>query len=929
MKKLLSLLTAFFFLSIAVSTAQTGTVRGTIYEDASGMTIPFASVVVKETGSGTTSDLDGAYELNLAPGTYTVTVSYIGFADYNLSELVVADGKTEVIDIRLAEESQVLNEIVVTAKQARTSEAALATIKRRSTNLLDGISSQTFEKIGDSNAGEALKRVTGVSVVGGKHVYVRGLGDRYTKTILNGMDIPGLDPDKNSFEMDLLPTNLIDNILVYKSFTPNLPGDFTGGIVDVVTKDFPEERFMNISAGIGYNPSMHFNSNYIHGERSGTDALAFDDGLRELKLDPNQEIPDPTRRDNLTSDLTRKFGDNQGILTGTNNLNKSISFATGNQVKRGDVKMSYIFSANYKNKSSFYEGAEFDTYIYDEQNNPGQFKLTQDVSNTGNIGQESALWSTLAGGAIKIKNHRFALQAMRIQNGISKASQQRVNLIQSSDAILRKQVVEYAQREVTNFNLMGKHLVSEGKLEVNWKLAPTFITVDEPDIRYSAFEERDGDLIIAPAVGADVTRTWRNLQETNYAGKLDLKYTITDDNVIKLGFSGTHKSRDFGIQNYLFRVINQSELNLNGDPNNIFNEENIWTPEKRIGTYVKGNFEASNTFDATQQVLAAYVMNELTITPTFKAIYGVRAEKADNHYTGTNNGGTISYNDEKVLDEFNILPSINLVYNLGEKTNLRGSYNRTVARPSFKEKSIAQIQDRISGRTFIGNIDLKQTDIDNFDLRYETFATGGQTFAVSGFYKRFTNPVELESFSDRSPSNFIPRNIAEKADVYGVEVEVLKRLDILSPSLNKFTVGTNVTLVKSEVERSNAADLPAEEKMRPMAGQSPYIVNASLGYNDVETGLEVNAGYNVQGKRLFIAGFGSNADVYDMPFHSLNLKASKKFGKENRYKLSLGADNLLGDDREKEYQAFSGDTGIFERLSPGRTISLSVSAKLF
>ena len=924
-------LTMSLFLSFQVF-GQSGTLRGTVYDESNGQTVPFATIFVEETKGGTTTDLDGAYELNLEAGTYNLTFSFIGYSEYKVTDVLVVADKVEILDVRMKEEGQTIETVVVTAKQARNSEVALATIRRKSINLLDGVTSQTFEKTGDGNAAEALKRVTGVSIEGGKHVYVRGLGDRYTKTILNGMDIPGLDPDKNSFEMDLLPTNLIDNILVFKSFTPDLPGEFTGGMVNVVTKDFPEEKFTKLSVGLGYNPDMHFNSNFIGQEKSSTDFLGFDDGMRKLPIPQDQVILNPALNDNITNRVTKRFQDNAGVINASNNLNKTISFATGNQFKRNDVKYSYILSSSYKNNSKFYENAEYNTFIFDEQNHPGEYKLVNDREITGSVGEESVLLSGLIGGAVKFKNHRISLQAMRLQNGISKAASQLDAKSQSSSALLKREILEYAERTVTNFNLSGKHLVNDGKFTINWSAAPTFIEVDEPDIRFTAFEKReDGSFQIAPAVGADISRSWRNLKEQNYSGKLDFALDLGKENKtnkIKFGFLGTYKNRDFGIQNYIFRIANQSSLNLEGQAGNIFNADNIWTKESDTGVYVKGGFEPANTFNASQTLLAGYVMNELEITEKFKAIYGARIEKATNIYSGQNNAGSVVYEDENVLDELNVLPSLNLVYSVNEKSNIRTSYTKTVARPTFKEKSIAQIQDRISGRVFIGNIDLEQTEVDNFDLRLERFGTGGQTISISGFYKHFKNPIELESFSDLVPNNFQPKNIAETANVYGVEFEGIKKLDFVGDFLSGFTLGANVTVVKSEVERSNAEELPVGEQTRPMVGQSPFVVNTSLAYKNIEGGWEAALAFNRQAKKLLIAGFGSNADIYDQPFNSLNIKTSKKFGKDNKFKISLSIDNLLGDRREQFYEAFSGDVGIFEAYNPGRTVSFGFSTSL-
>ena len=240
--------------------AQTGTIRGTVIDDATGEGLFGVTAVVKGTTLGTVSDFEGNFELKLEPGTYDLKISFISYETMTISGVnVVTDEVVVFGTLRLKESAQELEEVIVTAEVIRQSESALLTVKRKSANVLDGISAQSFRKIGDANAAAAIKRVSGVSIQEGKYVYVRGLGDRYTKSNLNGLDIPGLDPDRNTLQMDIFPTNLIDNIIVVKSFTADLPADFTGGVVNIETKDFPEERTLNVSGSLGYNPSMHFN----------------------------------------------------------------------------------------------------------------------------------------------------------------------------------------------------------------------------------------------------------------------------------------------------------------------------------------------------------------------------------------------------------------------------------------------------------------------------------------------------------------------------------------------------------------------------------------------------------------------------------------------------------------------------------------------
>ena len=272
--------------------AQKGIIRGTVYDDASGETLIGVTVVIDGTTIGSATDFDGRFEIQADPGIYTLRVSYVSYAVLTIQDTDVKAGQVTLLDnIRLKEDVAQLEEIVITAKSIKTTEEALLTVKMKSANVMDGISASSFRKIGDSDAASAVKRVVGVSVEDGKYVFVRGLGDRYTKSTLNGLDIPGLDPDRNTVQMDMFPTSIIDNIIVMKSFTSDLPGDFTGGVVNIETKDFPEEQVFNVSVNGGYNPSMHFNKNYLASPKSGTDALGFDNGLRDFPAGNDASIP--------------------------------------------------------------------------------------------------------------------------------------------------------------------------------------------------------------------------------------------------------------------------------------------------------------------------------------------------------------------------------------------------------------------------------------------------------------------------------------------------------------------------------------------------------------------------------------------------------------------------------------------------------------
>ena len=938
-----TLLLCFFGFALS---AQTGTIRGTLTDAKSGEAIMFANVLIKETGTGNTTDLDGKFSLSLDEGNYTLVFSYIGYTELSVTEVKVNAGEDTELNVQLTENSEVLDEVVVTATQIKNTETALLAIQRRAPGLLDGISTQSIKRSGDSNVGSAIKRVSGVSVEGGKHVIVRGLGDRYSKTILNGMDVPGLDPDRNSVQLDIFPTNLIDNIIVYKSFTPDLPGDFAGGMVNIVTKDFPGAKTFSVSAGGSYNPDMHLNSNFITYQGGRTDFLALDDGTRSNPFNINTQFPSITTQSVELNRLTNLLDPTMATMREKNGMNYNLSASFGDQINLKKFDFGYTLSANYRNETEYYDNYQFNTYFKDPSSENNE--LIKDVQGVGQLGINNVLWSTQAGAAIKTGNHKISISALHSRNGEQKAARIDQERFEFGQAILEKHNLEYSERSVSNFLLAGKHKLVDGKLEVNWKLSPTFTEMSQPDIRNTAYETTNGIFELNRSTGGGVTRTWRSLTESNYGAALNLEYTFKGikglDAKLKTGFNGVMKERDFEILDYLLPLRKRGTINFTGDPSELFTEDLIWSPENDKGTYVEFNYEPSKTYHARQNILSAYLMNELPVSNKLKFIYGARIEKVDNWYTGRRqnivNPETDLYEDRKVMDELDILPAVNAVYTMYENTdagktmNLRASFSQTLARPTFKEKSIAQIEDKVTGRTFIGNIDLEETHVSNLDLRWEYFLPKGQIFSVSLFHKSFDKPIELTAFDATSPDNFTPRNVGD-ANVVGLEFEVRKNLSFITPALSAFSLNLNTTIVKSEVKMTeeeiegrqiSARDGEVIGDSRNMVGQSPYLINAGISYINIDKGWEGNLAFNTQGERLSIVGIGQVPDVYEKPFDSLNFKLSKRFGEH--WKTSVGVNNILGSNKQKVYQAYQATDQLFELFQPGRVISFSLAYNL-
>ncbi|GGF22571.1 TonB-dependent receptor [Echinicola rosea] len=960
MKKIFVAFTFLVFAAIPqLALAQQGTIRGNIIDEGLGEPLIGVSVLVKETQTGAVTDLDGAFEIKLAPGTYSLVASFISFNKVEISGVEVKPGEVTLLsDIKMGEATEELESVVVSAKAIRTTEAALMTVKRNAANVIDGISASTFRKIGDSDAASAIKRVTGVSIEGGKYVYIRGLGDRYTKTVLNGVDIPGLDPDRNSIQMDIFPTNVVDNIIVSKSFTSNLPADFTGGVVDIETKDFPEEKTFKVSISGGYNPSMHFNSNYLRVNGSGTDFLGFDNGYRDIPTGGSTDIPQYAQvvgnpdgpRGQEYQRILRDFNPTMGGYRDRSLMDMSLGLSYGNQVAVGnDNKLGYNLALTYSNETTFFQDAEYN--LFGKPSDAGEYELTPLETQIGDYGVNNVLLGGMAGVAYKTGLSKFKLNLLRLQNGESKVGQFDFESTNVGTVYGANQYnIEYSERSLTNILLSGEHkLGPTNDWELNWKVSPTRSVINDPDVRILRF--RDTNNSISTEVGLP-ERIWRNLEEDNVVGKVDVikNYTFRDSPA-KFGFgtSYTYKQRDFLIQSFQFPMGDNNNTDpFNGDPNDVFTEDRLFSADHVNGIRYDPLFLPNNPneYNASINNLGVYVNTEITPWEKLKAIIGVRMEKYQQYYTGKNQTATIVYDNEKVLDDTDFFPTLNLIYDLGEIQNLRFSYSRTIARPSFKEMSYAEILDPISGRTFVGGLfeertnggadvlwdgNLQSTRVHNLDARWEMFPKRGEIFSASLFHKRFADPIEMVQFLS-DPGSFQPRNVGD-GQVTGVELEVRKSLDIITPAAENFFFNANLTFTQSSIQMSESElrsrELSAREgeeisSTRDMAGQAPYIINTGLAYENWESGWEAGVYYNVQGSTLSYIGFANRTDTYTVPFHSLNLNINKSFGADDRFQTGLKVTNLLNDKKEEVFRSYNAADQIFTSLSPGTEISIKL-----
>lgn len=946
---------------ISIAALAKGTIRGSVI-DQEGLPLMSAIVQVKGTTIGTITDLDGEFSLVVESGTHDIEVKCIGCQPVNIQGIIVKDDEVSILkNIQLKPSGNELEEVVIKAEAIRTNESALIAMKRRSTSIMDGISSEQMQLVGDGTAIEASKRVTGVSIEDGKYIYVRGLGDRYTRTTLNGIVIPGLDPDKNSLQMDIFPTNLIDNIIAHKNFSAELPADFTGGLVNIETKAFPEQKIFKVSIDAGYNPQMNLNSDYLTYKGGKTDFLGFDDGTRALPegTDP-VKIPTPVNGASKeeVNQFVQGFNPQLGVNRTTSPVDYGASLMLGNQYQlKGDKKKSlgYIFSLSYKRTYRYYDDVTYGEYQRYSESTLNELRYA--TIQKGEVSESSALLGGLAGLAYKTQKSKFRLTAMRLQSGTSRAGKFHIDndgaAVGQSGYIAVSDNLEYNERSLTNAMLAGDHSLGGDKWQVDWKLSPTWSTSNDPDIRRTAFTVTNvNNPTFLAGAGGNPSRIWRYLDELNATAKIDVKrnYKIMDkEAVLKFGGSHIYKKRDYEILFFDVQFLGSQSWS-HTDPNKVLDPENIYPNRPNSIYYQSGNLALNpNAYTSNVHNTAFYVSNEMSLLPKLKTVLGVRAENYVQRYTGADQkyasgdtlNGTYLQNDE-VLSALDFFPSANLIYALTDKQNLRFTYGRTIARPSFKELSFAQILDPITNRIFNGSLftypdwdgKLTSTMINNFDLRWEMFMERSELISVSAFYKTFDNAIELVRIpTQQTSTEFQARNVGDGI-VYGAEFELRKELGIISPFLSNLMFSGNVTLVKSQIQMTSIEYTARKEyeregqtisDTRDMAGQSPYVINTGLSYMNQKTGFNAGLFYNVKGPTLYIVGVGLYPDVYAEPFHSLNFSLNKAFGKDGKTTIDFKVSNLLNDRVEKFYRSYRAQDQIFDSINPGRAISLGVS----
>lgn len=914
--------------------AQKGTIRGKITDAETGEELIGAAILIEGTVQGASADLDGNYSIpSIEPGTYNLRCSFISYESQLITDVIVKANDVTSLDIKLKTVSLGLEEVIVTAKAVRNTESALLTMQKKSASVLDGISAQQITKSGDSDAAGAVKRVTGVSVEGGKYVYVRGLGDRYSKTTLNGAEIPGLDPERNTVQMDIFPTNAIESMIVYKSFSPNL-NSFTGGLVDIVTKDFPDEFNLNFSASYEFNTQSSFNNNFLTYEGGKRDWLGFDDGTRDFPVSP-EDIPlYPSNRDALDA-TTMKFNKIMEPNTKNSFLNQSYGLSVGDQLTLFGKPLGFTVGLSYKDEEQYFDDGERGLYKLTDAN-AQTLNLEQKYNETK--GQNEVLLGSLASLNYKLNNNnKLGYVLMYNHSGIKNAFYHTgIKPEDDYDFYIQNRELGFQERSILANQFKGEHfLESWAKLKINWVVSYTVSQQKEPDLRfftnsYYPDAAANDQYRIDPSLYKVPSRFNRGMNEKNMDNKIHFELPFNmmgTTSKLKFGAAYVYKDRVFTEE----KIDYQSQVKYyNGsvadylDDNNIGQNNPMYNPVTRenYGLYVQDATDTRNSYTGIQSVLGGYAMVDMTFTPKLRAELGLRFEG--------NRMETVSQdkNIEKgELNDNDILPALNLTYTLIENMNLRLAYTRTLSRPTFREIAPFASFSPVAP-TIVGNPELKRSLIDNIDIKWEYFMRPDEIISFGLFYKNFTDPIEMVDNPVAVNPEISYQNV-NQAQNYGFEVEFRKSLDFINALRNVF-FGINFAWIKSEVAidpqelEAIRATVPDHPDTRPLFGQAPYIVNGMLGYKSENIGFSANLVFNMTGERISLVTKGGTPDVYQQPMPLLELIIKQELGQH--FILTAKAKNLLNTNSKQVYHFKDIDYAYYE-FSLGRVFGLGIAYK--
>lgn len=926
----------------AQSASPAGVLAGRVVSTANGL--PVIGVTLTIAGRSAETDLNGAFRIEGIPaGEHSLAVDKTGFQRQSVTGVAVSAGEIAKLDLTVspvtADAPITMAAFGISAEVVRSSGVGLLVERQRAIAVSDSIGSDQMSRLGFSDAAQAMKAVTGASVVDGKYVYIRGLGDRYSSTSLNGAEVPSADPDRRAVQMDLFPAELIDAIVTSKTFTPDRPGNFSGGNVDVRTKTMPDARTLAVSFGTSFNSQTTGKSFLTYA--GGTDWLGRDEGARQIpgELQAKTIPARGAASDAEIGRLSRLFSPTMAPTKTDAPWNRKGSITYGDRYEIGGQKIGVIAALTYSREFTSYSGGKIGRNERQGINSP-------QLSSTVALDDARSAEEIAAGATGKISWQPNPAHEISL-NGLINTTSEDVARLQSglyiagggldNDQTYTTRTLKFTERSLRSGQLTGRHVFPAWHdLKLEWTASSGTNTQDEPDTRFfnnssrviggQTFYEWQSSGLVNPA------RYYRELEETRKDFGADLTLPFIDgagrEFKFKGGFAVARVERTFRERQYLYRSLGRR---FDGNDQTFFLPQFVGNVDPTTGRFIgdtlfiQDTSAPRNNYDASMDVDGTYLMAEVPVTKKLRAIGGARIETTDILVTSGD-----PTRRKGILDLRDTLPSLNLVYELRPKMNLRAAFGRTLARPNFRELAPYETFEFVGDFVYIGNPDLKRTLIDNYDLRWEWFTGPGRIVAVSAFLKEMKNPIEKAIFAPTGViinQGEIQYQNPEKGRVYGAEFEMRQKLGGLWSALENFTFGLNLTAVESSVDVSpgelKVARLyePGASDTRPLAGQSNHLVNGDLSYSNPRTRTSASLYYNLFGKRLALVSPPGTPDIYEQPASQLDFILSQKFAE--RWKVGFAAKNLLNP-AEKAVQTFRGTDYVRYERERGRSYSLSV-----
>lgn len=861
-------------------------ISGKITDATNGSPLVSASVIVESTKAGVKTDVEGTFFISVEEGRkYNLLISNVGYQPKAVNDIDASRGGNEPISISLEREAANLNSVVVRTNARRESVASLYVTQKNSSAISDAISAEVIKKSPDRNTSEVLRRVSGTSVQDNKFVIIRGLNERYNTSLLNNSVLPSTEPDKRAFSFDIIPSSLIDNVTIYKSPTPDLPGDFAGGTVKIATKDYPSHNLSEVSFKVGFNSQTTF-KNFYNGYPFGKyDAVGF--------FDDSRLIPGSYYKNrgagfiNLPNDqklgITKQFPNTYGYEPAYQSAPAfSFSYTGGNTklLGSGDRKLGYIYDIGYSygrrvidRTRQEYETYNFQDYLYNTTNYDVRSVLSALLNLSYSYGKSKISFKNLF-------NNDF-VKTLGIRDGINTVNPGAPFNYKSNNS-------EAAANGLVNSVVEGLHGLNKGwTIDWNGSFSTTYRW--QPDQRILTFHTDPGDpnyyLSLSNENSPDIInagRVYSFLTEYIYGANLNATK--------QFNWLGFNQKLKFGTANYLrdrsmeVDALGYSSLDAGYGTLRIQESKGttyntIFSPEN-IDAYkiVVANIGTNSTdYTGTGLLNAGYAMLDNKFTDKIKLTWGVRAERYLQELKAKGKSDT-------KLDNLDVLPSMLFTYAVNNKSNIRIAASQGVNRPEFRELATYRVYDYENNFIIQGNNNLQRSKNTNADLRYEWFPSAGEIISASVFYKYFKNPIEQTNLGN----DVLSFDNADNSTLYGAEVELRKKLDFINSSFfNHLVFYANASYIKGSV-KFNGTTINS-----PMQGQSPYLVNGGLSYSTNNDRLSFNVLYNRIGPRLkFRAATGAGKNIFEKPRDVVDFQISKKF-MGDRLQVKLTISDLL------------------------------------